>query len=201
MESMFRFNIEPTPAMINIGYGIVILAVTMQLTFTTAWIYIEWSARHPLGVHEEEEAPSPTPPTPPPPPPTADDDDRIKILETVTQSLAELSTSFQTSQASFANSLMEQIEARLTKQETRIQAIQEEKEIPQIETSGKVQALIAEKGDQGTRKRIILECLNIDPLMSISKIQEYATVQGVSLSTGYISKVRKESIELKRATG
>lgn len=47
IESMFRFQVTITPATVNIGYGITIFALTLNILFLTFWIYLEWSARHP----------------------------------------------------------------------------------------------------------------------------------------------------------
>lgn len=48
---MFRFQIPITQQLVNIGYGITIGALTLNILFLTFWLYLEWSIRHP---HEDE---------------------------------------------------------------------------------------------------------------------------------------------------
>src|SRR5205814_99846 len=51
ISSMFRFQIPITQQLVNIGYGITIGALTLNILFLTFWLYHEWSVRHP---HPEE---------------------------------------------------------------------------------------------------------------------------------------------------
>lgn len=48
LESMLRFNVEITEDMINIGYGVTIISVSLTVIFVTWFLYLEWSVRHPL---------------------------------------------------------------------------------------------------------------------------------------------------------
>lgn len=56
LESMLRFNIAITPDTVNVGYGVTITAVTLNVLFVTFFLYLEWRARHP----EEYEFAQPT---------------------------------------------------------------------------------------------------------------------------------------------
>ncbi len=47
IESMFRFQVTITQTTVNIGYGVTIFALTLNILFLTFWLYLEWSARHP----------------------------------------------------------------------------------------------------------------------------------------------------------
>lgn len=51
IESMFRFQIPLNQQTVDIGYGITIGALTLNILFLTFWLYLEWSIRHP---HEDE---------------------------------------------------------------------------------------------------------------------------------------------------
>lgn len=58
IESMFRFQITITETTVNIGYGVTIFALTLNILFLTFWLYLEWSARHP---QEDEYVDAPQP--------------------------------------------------------------------------------------------------------------------------------------------
>lgn len=47
IESMFRFQVTITQTTVNIGYGVTIFALTLNILFLTFWLYLEWAARHP----------------------------------------------------------------------------------------------------------------------------------------------------------
>jgi len=51
IESMFRFQVPITPTTVDIGYGVTIFALTLNIIFLTFWIYQEWNKRHP---HQDE---------------------------------------------------------------------------------------------------------------------------------------------------
>lgn len=51
IQSMFRFQVQLTQQTVDVGYGIVIFALTLNILFLTFWIYQEWLARHP---HNDE---------------------------------------------------------------------------------------------------------------------------------------------------
>jgi hypothetical protein len=55
IESMFRFRVELTQQTVNIGYGITIFALTLNILFLTFWLYQEWGARHPREDEYQEE--------------------------------------------------------------------------------------------------------------------------------------------------
>ncbi len=57
IESMFRFQVTITQTTVNIGYGVTIFALTLNILFLTFWLYLEWSARHP----QQDEYAEPTP--------------------------------------------------------------------------------------------------------------------------------------------
>jgi hypothetical protein len=94
IESMFRFRIPLTQGTVNIGYGVVIFAVTLQVLFVTFWIYIEWNARHP---HQDEyEHPVRIAPKEPDPPQPVALAKTIKVTpDMITMSREDLETLFE----------------------------------------------------------------------------------------------------------
>ncbi len=57
IESMFRFQVTITQTTVNIGYGVTIFALTLNILFLTFWLYLEWAARHPYQDEYEDAAP------------------------------------------------------------------------------------------------------------------------------------------------
>ena len=47
IQSFTRFSVTPSPAMVNTGYTITIIAITLTMLLVTFWLYSEWSVRHP----------------------------------------------------------------------------------------------------------------------------------------------------------
>lgn len=47
LESFTRFAITPNQAMVNTGYTVTIVAITVTMLLITFWLYHEWSVRHP----------------------------------------------------------------------------------------------------------------------------------------------------------
>lgn len=50
LESMLRFSILITQEMVNTGYGVTIVSVTLTVIFLTWFLYLEWSIRHPMQI-------------------------------------------------------------------------------------------------------------------------------------------------------
>lgn len=71
IESMFRFQLTITQQTVNIGYGITIGALTLNILFLTFFLYLEWLSRHPHQDEfedEDEQVTAPATPTPQPVP-------------------------------------------------------------------------------------------------------------------------------------
>jgi hypothetical protein len=78
IKSMFRFHLEIDQTQVNIGYGVVIAAVTLQVVLVTFFLYLEWNARHPY--QDEYEA---QPHTPSRRPANRTAPSRIRVAQTV----------------------------------------------------------------------------------------------------------------------
>lgn len=61
IESMFRFQIALNEQTVDIGYGITIGALTLNILFLTFWLYLEWSERHPHRNEYDDEDEKPVP--------------------------------------------------------------------------------------------------------------------------------------------
>ena len=70
IESMFRFQLTVTPQVVDIGYGIVIGAIVLQILFLTFWLRMEWIKRHPHQDEYEDEEEKPASVQSPQPVPT-----------------------------------------------------------------------------------------------------------------------------------
>lgn len=70
IQFYFRFNLAVSPAMINIGYAVSILALVFNILSLMAWLILEHQKRHPrqdefdLYEDEDEEGREDTPPSP-----------------------------------------------------------------------------------------------------------------------------------------
>jgi hypothetical protein len=47
ISSMFRFDLTLGAVWVNVGYGVVIVAVVFQIVMVTFFLYLEWLLRHP----------------------------------------------------------------------------------------------------------------------------------------------------------
>jgi len=47
IQSFTRFSVTPSASMVNTGYTVTIIAITLTMLLVTFWLYSEWSVRHP----------------------------------------------------------------------------------------------------------------------------------------------------------
>jgi len=55
ISSMFRFHLQINQQTVDVGYGVTIAALTLNILFLTFWLYAEWAARHPQNDEYESE--------------------------------------------------------------------------------------------------------------------------------------------------
>lgn len=55
ISSFFRFQLEISPAWVDVGYGVTIVAIVFQVVMVTFFLYIEWLVRHPYQDYYLEE--------------------------------------------------------------------------------------------------------------------------------------------------
>jgi hypothetical protein len=185
IESMFRFQVTLTQSAINVGYGISIVAVTLQVLFVTFWLYLEWNVRHPHM--DEYETIEPDGHDPERGGKQRNESETNEILQQLLAERAERNEQI----AELRRMLAEQNRAS----QPSVQAVSIVNESETNEPPANIRLIERAKSNsessQSAKGSFVRKCLMESPDIRNSEIIQKANENGISLSPGYVSDIRK----------